>query len=298
MEAARTQRYKKLESAIGNTPIVKYSGEVPNGNTIWIKRECDNPFGSHYDRVYLALYRHFEENKGLQPGMNVLETTSGTAGVSFAGIGRELGYNCYVMVPFDPIKRKRIEAIGSQGGTILPTPADEDIQGFTKERILENKNKYDAKFLNHSMGPSGTCNEITLTALSEIANEVLQKTNIDVYIGGIGNGSNIVAVGRVLKKNNPDILIIGYKPERSGKSEFPGLMNQDGLERTIDFPHIREAEQLMDRVMLVDDWNRGIQGHEDLGRSAKAGIGVALKIAKEMSGKNILVLGYDKAERY
>lgn len=298
MNEERKKLYEQLESKIGNTPLVKYAGEVPNENTIWIKRECDNPFGSHYDRVYMALYKDFEENKGLKPGMNVLETTSGTAGVSFSGIGKELGYNCYVMIPDDPVKQKRIEAIKAQEGKILPTPAEEDIQGFTKERIMDNVNKYDLKFLNHSMGPRGTNNEVTLCALAGIAEEVLTEKSIDMYVAGIGNGSSIVGPGRVFKEHNPNTLIVGYKPRKSGKSEYPGLMNQDGLEKAIDFPHIREANKLMDRVMYVDDWNKGVSNHEDLGRSAKAGIGVALEIAKEVSGKNILVIGYDKAERY
>ncbi|MBS3176511.1 pyridoxal-phosphate dependent enzyme [Candidatus Woesearchaeota archaeon] len=298
MERTRIQKYKELGARIGNTPLVRYVGKVPNRNTIWIKRECDNPFGSHYDRVYTALFKHFEENRGLQPGMNVLETTSGTAGVSFAGIGRELGYKCYVMIPEDPIKQKRIEAIRAQGGIILPTPAEEDIQGFTRERIMGNIKRYSAVFLNHSMDPGGINNEITLCSLAGIAGEVLQETGIDVFVGGIGNGSSIVGPGRVFRVRNADALIVGYKPKKAGKSEYPGLMNQDGLERTIDFPHIKEANKLIDRIMLVDDWNKGVINHEDLGRSAKAGIGVALDVARDVTGKNILVLGYDKAERY
>lgn len=298
MEQTRLKQYRHLEEKIGNTPLVRYIGGMPNGNTLWIKRECDNPFGSHYDRVYLALFKEFEENKRLKPGMNVLETTSGTAGVSFAGIGRELGYNCYVMIPEDSIKQKRIEAIKEQGGIILPTPSDEDIQGFTKERILENIKNYDAKFLNHSMGSRGSNNEVTLRSLAVIADEILQKTGVDIYVGGIGNGSSIVGPARVFRVNDPNTMIVGYKPRKAGKSEYPGLMNQDGLERAIDFPHIREANKLIDRVVLVDDWNKGVINHEDLGRSAKAGIGVALDIAREVSGKNIVVIGYDKADRY
>lgn len=298
MEQTRISKYKELEERIGNTPLVKYAGEVPNGNTIWIKRECDNPFGSHYDRVYLALFRDFEENKGLKPGMNVLETTSGTAGVSFAGIGRMLGYSCYVMIPDDISKQRRIEAIQAQGGIIIPTPANEDIQGFTKDRIKANLEKYSAKFLNHSMGAKGTNNEVTLDALAQIAREVLCEIDISVFLGGIGNGSSIVGPGRVLRKYNPDTLIVGYKPKQIGKSKYPGLMNQEELNNAIDFPHIREATLLMNAVVLVDDWNKGVVGQEDLGRSAKAGIGVALDIAKDVCYKNMLVLGYDKADRY
>ena len=54
MEKKRVRLYKELEIKIGRTPLVRYSGEVPNKNVILIKRECDNPYGSHYDRVYLS----------------------------------------------------------------------------------------------------------------------------------------------------------------------------------------------------------------------------------------------------
>ena len=91
--------YGELEKRIGRTPLVKFLGEVPNENAIYIKRECDNPFGSHYDRVYLELFRHHEDSGNIQPGNKVLETTTGAAGVSFAGIGKKLGYDCYVALP-------------------------------------------------------------------------------------------------------------------------------------------------------------------------------------------------------
>ncbi len=298
MNSERKKLYASLERRIGRTPLVIYNGTVPNENTLWIKRECDNPFGSHYDRVYLALFRHWEESNSPQLGMNVLETSSGSAGVSFAGIGRLLGFNCYVMIPDDSIKKKRIDAIKAQGGTVILTPPEEDIQGFTKERIVTNIKKYRAKFLNHSMGLRGTNNETTLSSLETIAQEVLVETKIDTYVAGIGNGSSIVGPGRAFKKHSPETQIIGYMPRKTGKSEYPGLMNQEGLSNAINFPHIVEAKQLMSRVVLVDDWNIGVFNHEDLGRSSKAGIKVALEISKEITGKKILVLGYDKTERY
>lgn len=298
MNEERLKKYTELSSRIGKTRLDRYPFTTPNNNTIWIKRECDNPYGSHYDRVYLAIFRHLEAGNQLQPGMNVLETSSGSAGISFAGIGRELGYNCYVMIPEDEIKRKRIEEIRNQGGVVIPTSSEEDIQGFTRERIVANMRKYRAKFLNHSMGPQNTNNEITLSALEEIAEEVLKQTSVEVFVAGIGNGSSIVGPGRVLKRHNSNLQVIGYMPNQSGKSQYPGLMNQDGLLNKINFPHITEAGLMLDRTVLVENWNEGVTDNEDLGRSAKAGISVALKIAKEVRRKNILVIGYDSATRY
>jgi len=49
--------------------------------------------------VYLALYRHYETSGDIFPGQNVFESTSGSAGISFAAIGRKLGYSCHVVIP-------------------------------------------------------------------------------------------------------------------------------------------------------------------------------------------------------
>ena len=299
MNQVRNKKYAELSKKIGETPLVKYKGEVANDNTIFIKRECDNPFGSHYDRVYLNLYKDWEENQGLKSGMNVLETTSGSAGVSFSGIGKYLGYNCLVMVPEGDQLQKRREAIKEQGAELILTPENEYINGFPS-RILDNISKYNAKFLNHSMGRKGTNNEVTLNSLEEIALETLNETSIDFYIAGIGNGSSVVGPGRIFKKHNPEVKIIGYKPRNSGKSNFPGLINQEGLDSSIiiPFPHIREAEKLMDEEILFEESGETLIKYEDLGKTSLVGISVALEIANRVSNKNLLVLGYDKFERY
>ena len=46
---SRARLYRELTEQIGNTALKQYDGAVSNGNRIMIKRECDNPFGSHYD---------------------------------------------------------------------------------------------------------------------------------------------------------------------------------------------------------------------------------------------------------
>lgn len=292
MEKKRQELYEELKRRVGNTPLEPYKGDVANRNKIWIKRECDNPFGSHYDRVYIDLFRELEESGKINPGMNVLETTSGSAGVSFAGIGRILSYNCYIMIPDDIIKKKRIEAIKAQEGIILPTPSEEDIQGFTKERIIENIKKYNAVFFNHSRSLTA------LKSLESIAHEVISLIkNIDAYVVGVGNGLSIVGPGRVLRENNPNVQIIGYMPKQIGKSQYPGLMNQTGLSRPINFPYLKEAEKLMDRVELVNGSCLS-NYHSDLGKTTRAGIDVALNLSKNEQEKDILVIGYDKAERY
>src|SRR3989338_3719040 len=205
----RMELYGELEKRIGRTPLVKFLGEVPNENAIYIKRECDNPFGSHYDRVYLELFRHHEDSGNIQPGNKVLETTTGAAGVSFAGIGKKLGYDCYVALPAGG-EKAREDAIKQQLPSedhLILTPAEHYVSGFPnflKRFLVRNKDYF---FLNHSMGPMDkhtgryTNNEITLMALEVIADEVMrEKIEIAYFVPTVGNGSSVLGPARAFKK--------------------------------------------------------------------------------------------------
>jgi len=294
----RLEIYQELAAEIGNTPLVEYQGSLPNNNRILIKRECDNPFGSHYDRVYLSLFQEWEK-RGMHPPKNVLESSSGSAGVSFSGIGKRLEYSCYVMIPEGEQLQKRREAILAESAQLILTPADEYINGFPK-RIRYYRDQLDAVFLNHSMGIHGSNNETTLHALEDIATEVLSETDIDIFVAGLGNGSSLVGPGRIFKKFNPDLYVVGYKPLQSGRNDLPGLLNQDSLQpdMIIPFPHLKEAKKLMNKEMTVPDTLSKEVGHEDLGKTSRAGLLVALELAQDVRDKIFLVIGYDKVDRY
>jgi len=336
----RVALYNNLEQTIGNTPLVLYQGNVPNQNKIVIKRECDNPFGSHYDRVYLELFRHFEENKGLQPGSKVLETTSGTAGASFAGIGSMLGYECHVAVPVG-VDKAIIRAIKEQGAILYRTPEKEYVNGFPnflKHFLPKNPDFY---FLNHSMGKRSGAgfsnNEITLNAFETIAHEVLNETNIDIYLPAVGNGSTVLGPGRIFLQNKTQIITFesvqaavayeqlfpGHYEERFGIK--PGSLPRHRLRGTsyqgIDFPHIKHAieQNMISDALLMSDrwqdnyyltltgknditslphWDQTFPGYEDVGRSTRAGIAACLEIAKSVTKKTMLIIAYDNASRY
>lgn len=338
MENQRQKIYENLEQTIGNTPLVQYKGKTPNGNTIWIKREFDNHFESHYDRAYLALFRHAEETGKIKPGDKVLETTSGTAGVSFGGIGRILGYNCYIALPAGGEKAREdaiLKHLPDKDHLIL-TPAEDYVSGFPKflkEFLTKNKDYY---FLNHSMGPKGTNNETTLSAFEEIGREIKAEIKADYFIPAIGNGSSLLGPARALK---PETKVVPFETFQSAvaydlvypgkyESEFgikPGTLSRHRLPGTsfqgINFPHIQNAVDggFIDDVILVSDermdkeycsltnktnstrlphWDKKIEYPENFGRTTLAGINVALEVARKVSGKNLVVIAYDKIDRY
>lgn len=344
ISSERVDLYDSLAERIGNTPLVKYEGEVPNGNTIWIKRECDNPFGSHYDRVYLHLFWHYESSGKIKPGDKILETTSGSAGVSFAGIGKMLGYECYIALPAggEKAREEAIKRYLDSDDRLILTPAEEYVSGFPKflkEYLSENRDFF---FLNHSMGKfdksvgNNTNNEVTLKALAGIATEAMTERRIDYFIPAVGNGSSVLGPGRIFGEGTKVVAFETFQSAATfiqmypGRYEDlygvkPGILSRHRLPGTsyqgIDFPHVRNAVQsgLIDDVVLVSDdkmdaeykamtgrddpeslphWDMELYNHKDIGRTTKAGVAVALEVARNVSDKNMLVIAYDKADRY
>jgi len=321
---------------IGNTPLVRYQGDVPNGNHIWMKLECKNPWGSHYDRVYQALFDHLETSGRLSPGATILETTSGSAGISFAGIGRVRGYICKVAIPGGG-ERARERAIISEGAELIRTPADAYVSGFPaflRRYLLDHS---DTIFLNHSMGRRGAENTVTTSSLAEIATEVLREVGdgVDFYVGALGNGSSVLGPGRVFRQAGADVVTfesfqsgVGYDLLWPGryKREFgidPGSLPRHRLPGTsfqgISFPHIRIAfgSGLVSRAVLVSDeltdrQYTNMTGRTDTtslphwdtrevapyGRTTQAGLATALRLADKVYDKNIVIIAYDKADRY
>ncbi|MFA6887987.1 MAG: pyridoxal-phosphate dependent enzyme [Candidatus Woesearchaeota archaeon] len=273
MEEERQQQYRLLEARIGNTPLVLYDGEVPHGNKIWIKRECDNPFGSHYDRVYFALFQHYEKYGRIKQGDKVLETSSGTAGVSCASIAKLLGYECHLAIP-EGVDEAVIQKIREEDAVLYFTPEADYINGFPEfVRKFLPKHK-DIFFLNHSMGErhghAYANNEIVLSSLGGIATEVVAKMPVDFYLPAVGNGSSILGPGRIFK---PTTKIIAFESSQSavaydllhpGEYERrfgikPGVLPRHKLRGTsfqgIHFPHIENAvkEGIINDVVLVSD---------------------------------------------
>jgi cysteine synthase len=338
MDSGRIRLYRGIEKGIGNTSLVEYLGDVPNENRVYVKQEFDNPYGSHYDRVYAALFRDFETRGQIKPGDKVIETTSGSAGVSFAGIGMELGYDCYVVLPAGGEKAREDEIKKCLSGAdhLILTPAGDYVNGFPKflKRFLARNR--DFTFLNHSMGQNGANNEITLSSLEKIATEIEDIIIPDFYIPAMGNGSSVLGPGRVFEGKTSIIPFetfqsaVAYDLLNPGDYERQFGISIGTLERHeipgtsfpgIKFPHMINAinSGLVREVILVsskkmdendknetgrDDseslihWDKEISNHEEFGRSTIAGINVSLSLAEKTRSKTYLVLGYDNISRY
>lgn len=332
----RKEIFSRLKNAIGNTALS--SQYIRNGNLLLQKNETQNPTETHYDRCYLNLLRHLEESGTIFPGDTLLETTSGSAGISFAWLCKKLDYKSVVFVPgFVPeprlveIQNLADEVYHSHDKKLyLKACADMMIEYYRsrKEEVLRSGHKI--YIPNHSQ------DYVTPRAFSSIADEVSQQFdgNIDYFVGGVGNGSTLLGIGKRLKQYYPDLQVIAYEPRTAcpyykkfrskwGKiapsfmrdDEIPDDFSYHSLPGTggfgnIDFPFMNDAIEngVIDDICPVPDKEIITEIYDSIdplmdlpiehGNTSLISQYVARVMARQTREKIFLSLIYDKADRY
>ena len=100
--------YENVLESIGLTPMIKLnkiSAECPA--EICVKLEYTNPSGSLKDRVVYSIVEKAEQKGELQPGMILLEGTTGNTGIATAMVGAAKGYPVIIVMP-EGIDRKSV----------------------------------------------------------------------------------------------------------------------------------------------------------------------------------------------
>ncbi|GAA5859926.1 hypothetical protein JCM8547_004390 [Rhodosporidiobolus lusitaniae] len=111
-----------VEGLIGNTPLVRINSLSDRlGVEILGKCEYLNPFGSVKDRVSLQIIKQAEEEGLIHPhtGSCIFEGTSGSTGISIAGIARARGYKAHIILP-DDVAKEKIQMLHVLGAEVEP----------------------------------------------------------------------------------------------------------------------------------------------------------------------------------
>lgn len=328
------QKYERIETLVGNTPKI----EVPlvNGNVLIQSDETANPTENHYDRVYLHLLRELEKEGNIAPGDTLLETTSGSAGISFAWMCKKLGFKPVVFTPgFIPeARRTELEHLAE---VHYSDDRERYLQACAEMMVRylrENKDK--VKTTGHKIWmPNHSQDPRTPSAFHSLADEVAQKypgQPIDYFIGGVGNGSTILGIAERLKQINPNAKVIGFEPmeacpyykrykDRWGHVAPRFVRDEDVPEGysfhelpgtggfgNIAFPFMTEAVDrgLVDDIVPVPDrqildmlkYNEGLPPEQQQGHTSLIAHYIADIWAQHVKGKRFVSMVYDKADRY
>jgi [CysO sulfur-carrier protein]-thiocarboxylate-dependent cysteine synthase len=286
-------RFINVAESIGNTPLVELPRISPkSGVRIWAKLEGHNPTGSVKDRVAKAMIDSAEEQGLIQPGQTILEPTSGNTGISLGMICRRKGYPLKVVMP-DNVTEERTQLLRMYGAEIVYSEGAKGSNGAV-ELALEMAED-PAYYMPYQYG-----NEANPRAHYEgTAPEILEELDqVAAFVGGLGTGGTLMGVGRRLKENDPETLVVAAEPMQGELVQ--GLRSlEDGF-----IPPIIDLS-LLDRKIMVSNrdaivWTKRLLAEEGLfaGVSSGAIAAVAVRIAAELEEGNVVFLIPDDGWKY
>jgi len=292
--------YNSITELIGKTPIVKINNMNTYGANIFVKIEMFNPLGSVKDRIAYAMLKDAEDRGIIKKGDTIVEPTSGNTGIGLAYIAAARGYKLILTMP-DTMSVERRNILKVLGAEIVLTPGAKGMRGAVEEaeKIKKEKNAFMPSQFTNPANPKIHYQ----TTGPEVWEDM--EGRIDFFVAGIGTGGTITGVGKFLKERDKNIKVIGLEPEKSpvltGGQPGPHKIQGIGAGFKPDILDLNVIDKIY-RVKDVDAKNTALELAKKegifVGISSGAAMYVALEVAKENSGKNIVVILPDTGERY
>jgi cysteine synthase len=287
---------------VGRTPLVRLARlSPPGGATIVGKLESKNPGGSVKDRPALAMVEAAEKAGTLAAGATLIEATSGNTGISLAMIAAVRGYRCVLVMPDDmSLERRRI--LRAYGAELVLTPAEQGMTGAV-ERAEELLHATPGAIMPRQFANPANPDVHARTTAREILDAVGE--DLVAFVAGVGTGGTITGVGRVLKKERPQVRVIAVEPAASAVlSGHPaGMHGIQGLGAGF-IPAILDRGVIDDVVCVGDVAASRVQerlAREEgllVGPSSGANVHAAIQQAHKIAHGIVVTILCDTGERY
>ena len=298
--------------SIGNTPLVQLNRITAGaGATVLAKVEARNPAFSVKCRIGANMIWDAEQRGILKPGVEIIEPTSGNTGIALAYVAAARGYRLTLTMPETmSIERRRVMA--ALGVNLLLTPGSEGMKGAINRAEELAAAEPDRYFLPQQFKNPANPRIHELTTGPEIWSDT--DGAIDLLVSGVGTGGTISGISRYLKQaRGKQITSVAVEPKESpvisqhlaGQPLQPGPHKIQGIgagfiPETLDLSLIDRVEQVSGDEAI--EFARRLANEEGLlvGISSGAAVAVAVRLAQqeEFSGKTIVVILPDGAERY
>ncbi len=282
---------------IGNTPLVRLERMSPRPEVaIWAKLELANPSGSLKDRIALHMIEEAEARGELEPGMTIVEATSGNTGIALGMVAAVKGYKLKLFMLENKTleRRKMLRYWGAD--LVLTTKDDPDSHIFgAQELIAREPGRY--FYINQNENEDNV-----LTHYRTVAPEVVEELDgrVDAFVAGFGTGGTLMGVGRYMRDHDIDCRIVAVEPggepraridglKHSSEAYQPPIYDRAGIDETIEVP-----EDDAYRVTREIAEKEGILA----GLSSGAACWAARRVAERMDSGNVVVVFGDRGERY
>lgn len=305
-QAGRGRVLDTILEAIGDTPLVKlHKVGKETGCTFYAKCEFMNAGGSVKDRIGRRMVLEAEKSGRIKPGDTLIEPTSGNTGIGMALAAAVRGYRMIITMP-EKMSREKQVVLEALGAEIIRTPteaawdAPESHIGVAKQlqAIIPNSHILD-QYANE---------DNPLAHYEGTAAEILEQTGgkFDYFVSAAGTGGTISGVGKRLKKDAPNVKIVGADPVGSilagpaevGSYKVEGI-GYDFIPDVLDRGVVDEWVKTEDRASFL--LARRLIRQEGLlvGGSAGSAMYAAIEMAKKVGpGHTFVVLFADSVRNY
>ena len=294
--------YNYIYETIGKTPLVKLNSITDKDMAdIWVKVESFNPGGSVKDRAALYMIKDGEERGILKEGGTIIEPTSGNTGIALAMIGASKGYKVIIVMP-DTMSIERRKLMEAYGAEVILTEGKYGMAGSVElAKKLADEKGY---FLPNQFGNMSNVRAHYESTSIEIIEAT--KGKIDAFVAGIGTGGTITGVGKRLREEKLNTLIVAVEPRKSpllsggkaGPHKIQGI-GANFIPDILDRDIINEIIQIDEEDAYLYSREMGKQEGILCGISSGANIKAATIIAKRLGkGKNVVTVLPDTGERY
>ncbi len=302
---ANSKKLEHIFEAIGRTPLVRLRNVTKDVNVpIYAKIEYFSPTGSLKDRAYFNMFRRALERGDLKPGMEILECSTGNAGIACSWASAVHGYKCTIVMP-EGMSDERKKLMRAYGSELIFTAGGESDVDLALEKLAEvrdaNPGKYfvPAQFEN-KFNPEAHY----LTTGPEIWDQM--EGEVGAYVTTQGTGGLFSGTGRFLRDQDPNVKLYAGEP-----AECPLLSKREWGPHKIEgigdgfVPRNLDVSILSGVVTISSDeamaMARELPRQEGVfcGISAAANVVAAIKLAKQdPSLKNIVTVICDTGQRY
>lgn len=290
-------RFEGVTKMVGGTPCVRFVSEETGRARLFVKLEGNNPTGAVKDRPCLSIIQDKLEEGELQPGMTLLDASSGNFAGSVAYFGRVLGYPAEVVATKSKITPEKLQFLEYFGAKVT------EMGQFTFEG-----NRY-CRDLAADEGGEKYC---FLDQLHNWANPrahyrgtgpeiAADFEDLDLVVGSLGSGGTMFGVGKYMRENRPEVKVMAA--QAGSGTVIPGMGAFDDGDYVTPFMERGLEEKLysISRIYLESAIERTLELREQ-GIFCGIGTGGILHAALEKIGEegiegNVVIISGDSGWR-
>lgn len=207
-DASRSERYDSVLQLVGNTPLVKVTGVVPDGGAqVYVKLDQFNYGGSSKDRIGINIVRQAIAAGELRPGQRIVDFGAGNTAIGYALAGLATGHPVTIVAnpTLSPEKANYLRFLGVD---IVPGRAD--VPRGDSQHWAAVAARYEDEDPSNWWARQESTGSNPDSHVASTGPEIWRQADgrVTHFLAAIATGGTVSGTGAYLKSQNPDVQVI------------------------------------------------------------------------------------------